>query len=468
MDKSPLRTERWSAPQGASQAEPFYNSQWMGPVLCIVTTIVWLSSFAFGFETAVGILTLIGLGGAVIGLFIPTLGLLSISMLCTLDPITRVYVMTGGIFRWNTVNYLLILTMILCLPVVGRLRDVHTRILEAFLLLLLLGLTYSSDFENGIVSFLNISSILGLMVYFCRALGDGKVLLWVGIVNGTVAAVGATVYFISMNSIAYINPNAWALYPLTGLFCVCLAVASVKPGSTMHYVLSFLGMVNVVLAFLSGSRGAMLMALACLFYLLFTMGDAVARGTICVTGILMAGMLLMTFNEQGQVALHRVEKLLNDDLSADERTSGRAGIYEIGWDMFLENPFGVGTGGFKEEFAGQSGTHANRGLQRNAHSAWMMTLVENGFLGWFVFSLYVGSFALMSWIRRREGVLGLGLLVTCVLATSFIAREFQGKGPFLLAAGAVVFFNSRDRFKRDRPLGHWQTGVSFVRASMRG
>jgi hypothetical protein len=96
----------------------------------------------------------------------------------------------------------------------------------------------------------------------------------------------------------------------------------------------------------------------------------------------------------------------------------------------------------------------------------MATLVENGFLGCVVFSLYVGSFALESWKRRREGVLGLGVLATCVLATTFLTREFQGKGPFLLAAGASLLIHSRQYLKQSHQPGRVPTGVSPLRSSI--
>jgi hypothetical protein len=403
--------------------------------------LLWPASFFIGFETSLTIFTLAAFGGVILGLRVPSLGLLSVGVLCVIDPLTRILLMTGGWLRWNTFNYLLMGMTIVYLPVALRITDLHNRVLQAFTLLLALGLVITPDFEGGVISILNIMSVFGLSVFFLRSRRDPELFIWLGLVNGTISALGGIAFYVHVQNLPYINPNAWSFFPLTGLFSVCLSLLFAKQRSVVQYILGLLAVISVVIAFLSASRGAMLVAFVCLCFVLFQMGDFVSRWTIVVGGLLVTAALILSFGDYGDYAVHRLSKLFNEERSLADRTSGRSELALSGFHLFLDHPLGVGTGGFRDSFADLRVNVAMRGLGRNAHSAWIMVLAENGILGLIAFLSYILSFALLGWSRREERLLGLGLLVTVVLAVSFLSREFQGKGPWLLAAGAAVILH---------------------------
>ena len=58
-------------------------------------------------------LTAIGLAATVVGAIRPVIGLYGITMVCLLDAISRVYVFTGGVLRYNTLNYWLLCALVL-------------------------------------------------------------------------------------------------------------------------------------------------------------------------------------------------------------------------------------------------------------------------------------------------------------------------------------------------------------------
>ena len=78
----------------------------------ILAILTWAASFVIGFENALTILVLVGFAAAVVGLRSPAIGLLGIGMLATLDALTRVFLLSGGLLRWNTLNYWLLLSLI--------------------------------------------------------------------------------------------------------------------------------------------------------------------------------------------------------------------------------------------------------------------------------------------------------------------------------------------------------------------
>ena len=127
-----------------------------GKFLVLLIILAWTSSFVVGFENSLMFLTLLGFVGAVVGLRFPFIGLLGIGMLSTLDAITRFMLTDGGFLRWNSLNYWLIVVIILYLPFILRLIDPHSRILQVFSLLLGLGLLISSGMMEGVQDILHI------------------------------------------------------------------------------------------------------------------------------------------------------------------------------------------------------------------------------------------------------------------------------------------------------------------------
>jgi O-antigen ligase len=120
-----------------------------------------------------------------------------------------------------------------------------------------------------------------------------------------------------------------------------------------------------------------------------------------------------------------------------------------GWYIFLDHPFGVGTGAFQRVWAGLGYLEDLQGYARGkesaAHSEWIKILVENGIPGGLLLSSFVLSFTVTGWRRHDRNLLTLGLLVTATLAIAFISTEIQwGKGLWFLAAGVTALLNRQE------------------------
>ncbi|HEX7571702.1 MAG TPA: hypothetical protein VF514_01310, partial [Bacteroidota bacterium] len=138
---------------------------------------------------------------------------------------------------------------------------------------------------------------------------------------------------------------------------------------------------------------------------------------------------------------------LDSEQSMVGRTSGRSDLAYGGLLIFLDHPFGVGTGGFTVAWAKmgfrQSLSGYGYGANREAHAGWIKVLAENGFLGFFVLAAFAVSFAVMGWRKRRAGLFSVGLFVTSVLLVAWVSTEFASKGIWFLTAGATVLLNMR-------------------------
>ena len=149
----------------------------------VVGVLLWAVSPLIGFTTSLSILVVLGFALLLFGLFMPIFGVLGIGLLATLDPLTRVFLLTGGILRWNTLNYWLILVIILMILLFLRLKDPHTRLLQLFILLLTIEVLVSAGRSEGIQDILNIAATFGIVLYFVRALSEKPNLYWLGIFN---------------------------------------------------------------------------------------------------------------------------------------------------------------------------------------------------------------------------------------------------------------------------------------------
>ena len=77
--------------------------------ILIACTLIWMLGFIVGFQRSIMLITTLGIVASLVGFSRPTIGIYGVSILCTIDALTRVFVMTGGLFRWNTVNYIMLL-----------------------------------------------------------------------------------------------------------------------------------------------------------------------------------------------------------------------------------------------------------------------------------------------------------------------------------------------------------------------
>jgi len=158
---------------------------------------------------------------------------------------------------------------------------------------------------------------------------------------------------------------------------------------------------------------------------------------------LLAMLAAGRFSEEGNRAADRLVSFFDSERTITSKTSGRWDLAVGGWHMFLDEPFGVGTGGFAPAWAtlrDQRGISAFQGgVSMQAHSAWIKVLAENGVPGILLFVAFVLSFAVLGWRVRTAGTFASGLLVTFVLSVAFLADEFQGKGLWFLAAAILLF-----------------------------
>jgi len=418
-----------------------------GQALVLLILLIWGAGLLTGFESALVVLTIVSFAAVVLGLTRPILGVFGVGMLSTLDAATRVFLLEGGLWRWNTINYWLLAVMLLSLPFLLRLRDTQSRLLQVFLLLLALELAISADRRLGVQHVLGLTILFGLLVYFTRAAREEHIWYWLGVVNGTLAAVGGLVFYLQMDRLPYINPNAWAYVPLTGVFTVCLGLLSGRRGPRGQITLLLLATVNVVWVFLSGSRGGLLIAAACLALLVVAVRPLRRRVAFSTVGLLLAVAIATQFADLQTFGLQRIGVLFDRDRPLVSRTSGRSDLIIAGWHIFLGHLLGVGTGGFPDAWAalGDLGgrlTFQRAGAETQAHSGWIKTLAENGVPGILLLAAYVASFAVVGWRRSKRGLdlRLLGLLVTAVLGVALVSTEFQGKGLWFLAAGATALF----------------------------
>lgn len=410
----------------------------------IAILILWGSSIIIGFEAALAGIVLLGYGAAILGIRRPTIALLGIAILVVLDAPARHFLSGTGLLRWNTLNYLLLIVLLLSVPMLLRLRDPHTRLLQAFVLVLGLEIIISPSIRTGLNELLPIVAMFGLLIYFVRSHPDSQSLYSLALVVGVLAAAGGLVYYFTQDQLPPINQNSWASFPAAALMAIALSTVAGRYGFRKLVILLLLASVSFVWVFLSGSRGNLAIAVCCMLLIVLKMPRlewaAVSLVIVLLTGVILASV----FSDQQANTVQRLEKLFDPSYSLASRTSGRSNIAEVGWLIFLENPLGIGTGGFRSMFpsyddpyfsASDSGTAA--------HSAWVKTLAENGIPGALLLVAYVISFAIVGLSRKEPHLRLLGLFVAVVLSLAFATTEFGWKGLWFLAAGATFVLHKK-------------------------
>ena len=410
--------------------------------LIVFQIVVWPLTFFVGFNTILLVFNLVSLLMGMAGLRWKSVGILGIALMCTLDALTRNFLATGGIWRWNTLNYWLLVVILVNFPTVLRFHDIHSRLLQVFLVFMGLMLSISLFVSSGIQDILNIGVVFGILISFMWVVREKKAWFWVGIVCGTAGFLGGAMYYLQIENLQYINPNSWSHFPLTALFAICLAMGEAVKLKQGRTVLILLAAANVVWIFLSGSRGSLLTSFVCVLYLV-----VVIRSITWTTFFIGIGLAtLFWFSnfllDQQVYAINRFEKMFDQSYTLAERTSGRTELLNTGWQIFLEQPLGIGTGSFRY---GAALLNIPGGRAQPAHSAWIKTLAENGVLGMFIFTAWVCSFAIAGLRSKDSEKKALGVFTTLILIVSFVSKEFQGKDIWFLVAGAVVMLHS-DKF----------------------
>jgi O-antigen ligase len=402
---------------------------------------IWLVSLTLGFEVGLVSLTVVGFTAAVVGLTRPILGVLGVVILCTLDAVSRILLLTGGLLRWNTFNYFLIVVMLLHAGWVVRWKGLEIRLLQAFTVLLIMEVAISEDLVGGVQEVLNVLSSFGVLICLARARSSRDVWYWSAMTSNVLAGLGSFVFYLQAGALPEVNANAWSFFPLTALFSTCVCFAS-PGGARRARLLVGLAFVNAAWVFLSGSRGSVLICATCLCFILIRLWSERAWGFSVAASMAGAILIAAQFRGQEDRAAFRLTKLFDPGRSLTDRTSGRSDLALGGLQIFLDHPLGVGTGGFPRAWAAHS--RARRiavftGAEKQAHSGWIKVLVENGIPGILLFGGFVLSFAFVGWRRRRAGMFLPGLVVTLILSVSFLVDEFQGKGLWYLTSAVILF-----------------------------
>lgn len=409
-----------------------------------VVAIVAISAVTpvVGFQRWASLLAAIGFACAVAGLRRPGLGLLGIGTLCTLDPLISTIVFSDGLLPWNTFNYYLLLVAILWAPLLLRRSELPLRIIQACAALLALELLISQSRPRGAQDFLGMFAVFGLFACCARARLTRSDWYWLGIVCGTLSAIGGLLYLMQRASLPQINPNAWATFPLGGLFTLCLALPFSFGRRRGPLIVSALAASSLVWVFLSGSRGNMLVALACAAYILVGVRGIGRRAMLVGSTCLVMIAAATQFSDLQERALGRVNVLLDRRTALVNRTSHRSELLLGGWYVFLEHPLGVGTGGFTgawQNLGRRDGLPPYDGYrQKDAHAGWIKILAENGIPGFLLLLSFALSFAAVGLRRRHRVMRRLGLFTTAALLLEFVSAEYQNKAIWLLAAATIV------------------------------
>jgi O-antigen ligase len=432
----------------------------------VAVVVVLLAAGLRNFNFAVTAVTLAGLIALVAGFRRPHLGLIGAGILCTVDPLTRSFLLTGDLLRWNSFNYLLLLIVAVSLKRLLHWRDTPIRLLEALLLVLAVGLIYSEDHREGVQHILNAAAFFGIMVIVERAGRSDQAWVSTGVVCATAGAFGGLIFFLHDTAQRLINPNSFAYFPLTALLTAIFAIGRQNVSRLTRVSLMLLAAVNAGWIFLSGSRGTSLVAIVGLLY-----GLSRARrpltAVILAVGMFAAGLLVVDlFGEQAERSTQRINKLLDTRYSLAGRTSGRWDIARAGWYIFLDHPVtGVGTGAFAvswKRLTGVSGLSMyGWGREVQAHSGWIKVLAENGAVGFLLLSAFVLSFAWCGFRGGGRNLWPLGLLTTVTWIGALLATEFQPKGLWFLAAGTVLFL--RRAPVRERRPALWTESAPPIR-----
>ena len=449
--------------------------------LLVIGLIIWATSAWIGFTSALGLTTAMAFAAAIAGVKHPVLGLLGISILCTLDPITRLVLATpGSLYRWSTLNYWFMVIMATSVPLILRLNDLHSTLLKGFIALLaveilispVLALGYLLIRDLAINHILNIAVLFGMLVYFARANGARPMWYWMAVLNGALAGASGLAYNLQMHQLprdAVANTNAAGLVPLSAIFVVCLGFSYASRHRRGTLVLGALAAVNWVWVFLTASRGNLLMGTIGLIYLVLVMPGVSRRASYVAVTVVTALVLSSSFTGLQERALFRIEKTLNPNVSIRSRTSGRSDLMLGGWYIVQENPLGIGTGGFAIAWAnlgirpGLSSFKQSSTFQ--AHSGWLKVLTENGILGLLFLAAYVWSFAYIGMRYPVGGARGLGLYVTATLMVAFFPTEFQCKGLWFLAAGGATFLQPGAMARAIQP--HRRSNARLLRSTPR-
>jgi len=395
------------------------------------------------------VLNLAAFAVAIVGLRYPALGVLGITMLCTLDPLVGPLLLTGGLFRWNTLNYWLLFVMFVWSPYLMRQSDLSTRCFQLLMIVLGLGLLFGPEPQLGMQQVLRMITMLGIMIYLVRGSESLDPWYWAALLAGALGAALTAAYVFNEPRLPYVNPNVWSFVPMGAMLLIGLVHPLVADRPGRQNLLGSLAVLNAGWVFLSTSRGSLLVAIVLLAYIV--VGSSNIRRSLvylCLGGLACL-FLISQFSELSEKSLERVQLLFNSSKSARVRTSGRWDLALGGYYIVRDHPLGVGTGGFARAWSelgrreGMSNFH--QGVEFAAHSGWVKITAENGLPGLLLLLSYALSFMIVGRRSPYPVVRKMGTVATFVLLASWLSAEFDSKALWLFCAGATALLQAAER-----------------------
>jgi O-antigen ligase len=416
---------------------------------------LWLTAAVLDFRVTLTIVTLGAFVATIAGLRHPVIGLYGLGMVCTLDGMSTPLLLHGGLWRWNTPNYWLLIVAVLFVPLLIRRREPQFWWLIALFIWLGIGLIWSHDRPNGVQHIFAAFATLGMLVYFARARRVPGAWYWLAVICSVTGACASLMFLLARSRLPELNENIWSHVPLMALFAVALAFGAGRLSPRRQLQLSLLAAINLAAVFISGSRGNLAMVLVTVLAVaLLTPG--LSRKAMVLVGIGVVGVGVITqFPQLGERMLHRLQIMTNTEETPRRRTSGRFELAVGGWYLFREHPIaGIGTGGFPKAWAAfghrEGLADFQIGKQMAAHSGWIKVMAESGLPGLLLMAGFVASFCISGWRRRRWRTLVLGSMASATMAFGFLSTEFQSKSLWFLAAGAMVLLVPQHRRHRVR------------------
>jgi O-antigen ligase len=260
----------------------------------------------------------------------------------------------------------------------GNLRKVdskQTRMMYFFILLLALYVPFA---VNNYYAYLTVKSMLLFMPFILSAiicinsmerlrttiLILISIMIYIALYSLWHKGVGSGGYFQDENDLALFI-NMWLP------FCFCLFFTEKERMKKIFYGAGFiLGLVSVMVSF---SRGGFVGLLAMSFFLwIFS-----PRKIITLSIISIIAIVIFIFGSQ---AYWKEMSTVTD--THEDTASARLLSWHSAWDMFLDNPLGVGGNNFQVRFPEYQSDRFSRVMWgRVAHSLWLTLISETGILG---------------------------------------------------------------------------------------
>ena len=211
---------------------------------------------------------------------------------------------------------------------------------------------------------------------------------------------------------------------------------------------------------LCNSRGAIVALLAGMVYGVFIIADRSVRKKMLIVVVCAIPLFVYLTDpefKERMSSLLKMEEIIQDEAAMSELSSGRTGVWKYGMLMVSDHPFGAGPNNFRyiarfylpqELLTFKPG--ATYGV-RAAHNSYLQVLVEQGYLGLFIWIMMCLHTILLLWRASRK------------LAQRGISNSFMGLTMFSMNISFVCslsggMFASRVYYE----FFWWQVALSVV------